>query len=258
MSCRWLFAHVTFSVQQSQRSVELLLNGEVNQRAEMSEGGKLFTDGGGMPLVMGAFGADGTCCISHLHVYPTCSLSRGSAKQVYQAQRSMLGEKVEPEVPLGVPSTITALGPSASLKQRLETICSSDARAGWPASKPGVGVSHDTTWCLAQHQMTLAHHLSESTQCVVELGAWLGKFALTRLMLHILISACGSIRQHHAVHHAARAERCCVCRRPVGQRRAAIGPALRRRGAPASAQGPSPLRFVHCEHLGVAWRHGGG
>ena len=92
----------------------------------------------------------------------------------------MLGEKVEPEVPLGVPSTITALGPSASLRQRLETICSSDARAGWPASKPGVGVSHDTTWCLAQHQMTLAHHLSESTQCVVELGAWLGKFALCR------------------------------------------------------------------------------
>ena len=174
------WTHVTFSVQQSQRSVELLLNGEVSHRAEMSEGGKLFTDGGGMPLVMGAFGADGTCCISHLHVYPTCSLSRGSAKQVYQAQRSMLGEKVEPEVPLGVPSTITALGPSASLRQRLETICSSDARAGWPASKPGVGVSHDTTWCLAQHQMTLAHHLSESTRCVVELGAWLGKFALTR------------------------------------------------------------------------------
>eukprot|EP01045_Picozoa_sp_COSAG04_P042362 COSAG04_NODE_13347_length_610_cov_0.547945_1_plen_171_part_10 len=100
----------------------------------------------------------------------------------------MLGEKVEPEVPLGVPSTITALGPSASVRQRVETICSCDARAGWPASKPGVGVSHDTTWCLAQHQMTLAHHLSESTQCVVELGAWLGKFALCRQILHVLIA----------------------------------------------------------------------
>lgn len=170
------WTHVAVSVQQSQRALELLINGEVDQRGTMSAHGKLFTDGEGLPLHVGRFSADAqtTCCISHLQVYPTCSLSRGSAKQVFQAQRLMLRELVEPERPSGVPAAIVGLDQSADLAQRVDVLCGCDSRAGWPAVEPDVVTAHSPDWCLPQHRVVLAHQLSEETQCVVELGAWLG------------------------------------------------------------------------------------
>ena len=170
------WTHVAISVQQSQRALELLINGEVDQRDTMSINGKLFTDGEGLPLHIGRFSADAktTCCISHLQVYPTCSLSRGSAKQVFQAQRLMLRELVAPERPPGVPAGIVDLDASLDLMHRAHAISKCDDRAGWPKSQPDVVKAHSPGWCMPQHRVVLAHQLSEETQCVIELGAWLG------------------------------------------------------------------------------------
>lgn len=175
------WTHIAISVQQSQRALELLINGEFDQRVTMSAHGKLFTDGEGLPLSIGLFSANAktTCCISHLQVYPTCSLSRGSAKQVFEAQRLMLRELVNPERPLDVPATILDLDPSLDLVQRAHKVCKCDDRAGWPPLQPGVVESHSPGFCAPQHRVVLAHQLSEATQCVVELGAWLGMICAT-------------------------------------------------------------------------------
>lgn len=91
----------------------------------------------------------------------------------------MLRELVNPERPLDVPATILDLDPSLDLVQRAHKVCKCDDRAGWPPLQPGVVESHSPGFCAPQHRVVLAHQLSEATQCVVELGAWLGMICAT-------------------------------------------------------------------------------
>ena len=217
------WTHIAISVQQSQRALELFINGEVDQRETMSAHGKLFTDGEGLPLKVGLFSADAKtrCCISHLQVYPTCSLSRGAAKHVFEAQRDMLREVVNPERPPNVPAAILDLDASLDLMQRAQAVCGCDDRAGWPHSQPSAVESHSTGFCAPQHRVVLAHQLNEATHCVIELGAWLGtmrvqSFIRACLLGFLVLTRC-VCRCYYAIHTAVCSECDCLRGRPVGQ-----------------------------------------
>ena len=86
----------------------------------------------------------------------------------------MLRELVNPERPPGVPAALLDLDASLDLMQGAQAVCICDDRVGWPHSQPEVVEAHSPGWCAPQHRVVLAHQLSAETQCVIELGAWLG------------------------------------------------------------------------------------
>jgi hypothetical protein len=168
--------HIALCVRQSQRLVELLIDGELSCQSEMSADGKLFTNGSGMVVTLGpwAGGAEAGGCIAYLQVYPHSALSRGAVLDVFQSQRDLLGERatalsdVAPEL-----AALHALPADSTLIQRVQALASGP-QVGWPPIPPAV-LQNRHGWLTPAQKVVLAHLLGPHSCCVVELGGWLGK-----------------------------------------------------------------------------------
>jgi hypothetical protein len=166
--------HVALSVRQSQRLVELLIDGELASQCTMSAEGKLFTSGSGLALRLAAGctayttgttstgspaddQADGAAlsmgCVALLQCYPTSALTHGAVMEIYMTQRELLQLPANHQPYASAPpvlSQLRALPEEAALGERVQALLqcvdagsggdsTEQLRVGWPESAPSVG-----------------------------------------------------------------------------------------------------------------------